>query len=243
MCGVINSFKSWRHFTFSLINCWKFACQTWQHLQTQDAQSHSLFNKCARSLAQAWRGVSVLNHFIKSSVVRDVLKAVLVSTAVTEGDRGCVQSIFLRVTTPTNKVLFWVFCLFLSFFLCFPLFFFPECDSEAFLIRSSQLWNTEILSCGLEGGTKREVAAVFSHCGLTPDICEVITLCDLQILPMNSAAVLWSVWSLASLLFAPCTHRDFKSHLRLFVMQLLLAMVFLVMRAQCSEGILSDVFW
>lgn len=155
MCGVINSFKSWRHFTFSLINCWAFACQIWQHLQTQDAESHSLFNKCARPLAQAWRAVSVcdpvLNHFIKSSVVRDVLKAVLVSTAVTEGDRGCVQSTFLPVTRPTNKVLL---CFFVCFFV-FHFFFFPECDSEAFLISSSQHWNTEILFMWFGGDKKK----------------------------------------------------------------------------------------
>lgn len=242
MCGVINSFKSWRHFTFSLINCWKFtACQIWQHLQTQDAESHSLFNKCAHPLAQAWRCVSVcdpvLNHFIKSSVGH---QAVLVSTAVTEGDRGCVQSTFLRVTRPTNKVLF---CFFVCLFLCFPLFFFPECDSEAFLISSSQHWNTEILFMWFGGDKKKRSCCCvfplwFNPCYLWSNYSVWLTNSSHELW-----ALLWLVWSLASLLFAPCTHRDFKSHLRFFAMQLLLAMVFLVMRAQCSESFLSDVFW
>lgn len=237
MCGVINSFKSWRHFTFSLINCWKFtACQIWQHLQTQDAESHSLFNKCAHPLAQAWRCVSVcdpvLNHFIKSSVGH---QAVLVSTAVTEGDRGCVQSTFLRVTRPTNKVLF---CLFVS---VFSTFFLSWMWFRGFL--NQQLSALKSFSCGLEGiKKKRSCCCVFplwfNPCYLWSNYSVWLTNSSHELW-----ALLWLVWSLASLLFAPCTHRDFKSHLRFFAMQLLLAMVFLVMRAQCSESFLSDVFW
>ena len=97
---------------------------------------------------------------------------------------------------------------------CFPFFFFSFSAETFVWMWFKEAFNIRILesfSCGLEG-----IKSFFLP-QLTPVVCEAISLCDLQILLMNSVALLWLLWSDLSFLFAPLhththTHTHFKQH-------------------------------
>ena len=119
-----------------------------------------------------------------------------ISSTVIESERGCM----LTSIHQTNQ---WHIVVQFFTFLVGPIF---SCWDSKRLFWSAVLniLIVESFSCGLG----RKTAVVFSHCSLTPIICEVITLCDLQILLMNPVALLWLLWSdgLSSLLFTPYTN-------------------------------------
>lgn len=99
-----------------------------------------------------------------------------ISSLVIESDRGCMLSIFLVFTRPTNGT---VLCFFM--FSAEPIFL--DRNQRGFLDQQSlTLWWWNPFHVVWRG---KKTLVVFSHRSLTRIIREVITLRDLQIILMN----------------------------------------------------------